>query len=161
MKYLIVFSSSHGTTEKASQLLCKYFDGEIDLVDLNKGEPQLDFQLYDRIIIGGSIHMGSIQRKVKQFIDAHFETLLMKNIGLFLCCMNEGELAKQQFNAVYPLKLREHSKVNGLFGGELLFSQMNFLERQIIKKIKGISSDVSNLNENSIKEFANSFHLKD
>ncbi|WP_216829600.1 flavodoxin domain-containing protein [Alkalihalobacterium elongatum] len=155
MKCLIVFSSSHGTTEKASMLLCHFLKCDVQLIDLNQCNSQPDITEYDTIIIGGSIHLGSIQKKVKQFIKSNFEKLLTKRVALFLCCMNEGELAKVQFNKVYPLELRKHSIANGLFGGELLFSQMNFLERQIIKKVKGISGDVTNLNEKSIKAFAN------
>ncbi|MDE5414426.1 MAG: flavodoxin domain-containing protein [Bacillaceae bacterium] len=160
MKCLIVYSTSHGTTEKASKLLSHYFEGNVELVDLNRSIFQPKIDRYDTIIIGGSIHLGTIQKKVRQFIKANLDQLLTKRVGLFLCCMNEGELAKEQFNKVYPVQLREHSFANGLFGGELLFSQMNFLERQIVTKVKGISSDVTNLNEESIRAFAKQMNEK-
>ncbi|WP_209123782.1 flavodoxin domain-containing protein [Alkalihalobacillus sp. BA299] len=157
MKYLIVFSSLHGTTEKAAHHICEYFKNDVELVDLYNEAPLRELEIYDVIIIGVSIHLSSIQRQVKQFLKTNLDILLTKKVGLFLCCMNEGELAKEQFNKAFPSELREHSIANGLFGGELLFSQMNFLEQQIIQKVKGISSDITNLNENSIKAFATKF----
>jgi menaquinone-dependent protoporphyrinogen oxidase len=42
----------------------------------------------------------------------------------------------------------------GLFGGELLVSKMNFFERQIVKKVDGITADQSHLDMEAIYEFA-------
>ncbi|SHI45248.1 Flavodoxin domain-containing protein [Desulfosporosinus lacus DSM 15449] len=79
---------------------------------------------------------------------------MTKRLGLFLCCMFEGEKAAQQFETTYPKELREHSKANGLFGGEFMVSKMNFIERQIVKKVAGATSDVSKINVEEIERFA-------
>lgn len=83
---------------------------------------------------------------------------MTKHLGLFLCCMFEGEKAEQQFEATYPKELREHSSANGLFGGEFMISKMNFLERQIVKKVAGVTSDVSKINVEEIERFANKYN---
>lgn len=153
MNSLIVYCSSHGTTEKAARILGDYLDGDVKLIDLRENNV-LDLTPYDAVIIGGSIHVGNIQRKVKKFISEHHTELFTKKIGLFLCCMFEGEKAKEQFEQAFPQDLRERSISNGLFGGEFLVSRMNFLERQIVKKVAGVKVDTSNINEVSIKEFA-------
>jgi menaquinone-dependent protoporphyrinogen oxidase len=77
-----------------------------------------------------------------------------KWVGLFLCCMKEGEIAIEQFNNAFPVELRKNSVALGLFGGEFLFSKMNYIEKQIVKKVTGVSSEQSNLDVEAIKLFA-------
>lgn len=157
MKTAIVFSSSHGTTEKAAHLLKENLVGEVELIDLRK-QPNPDIGEYNPVIIGSSIHAGSMQAKVKNFIGKNQNVLLDKKIGLFLCCMYEGDEAKKQFEKGYPEELREAAISHGLFGGEFIFSKMNFIERKIIKKISGVTSDVSKLDHDAIKKFAGEFN---
>jgi menaquinone-dependent protoporphyrinogen oxidase len=153
MKSLIVYCSSHGTTERAAQILRESLAGEVTIVDLKK-KSVLDLASFDVVVIGGSIHAGNIQRKVKQFIQDQLPVLLTKKVGLFLCCMHEGEQANLQFEQAFPKELREKSLSNGLFGGEFNFARMNFLERQIVKKVAGVKEDKSTFNEAIIHQFA-------
>ncbi len=156
MKTAIIFASTHGTTEKSATLLSNYLGGDTIIIDLKKNKTPL-INNYDEIIIGGSIHAGMMQRKVTKFIKNNDTELKAKKIGLFLCCMHEGEKAEEQFKLAFPEDLRTHSVANQIFGGEFLFGKMNFLEKAIIKKMKGDTEDVSNLNEAVIKQFAETF----
>jgi menaquinone-dependent protoporphyrinogen oxidase len=153
MKSLIVYCSSHGTTEKAVRFLSEGLKGEVLAVDLKREKVKYDLRDYDTVIIGGSIHVGNIQRKIKQFISHNLVPLLEKEVGLFLCCMRDGETAIEQFNNAFPQELRKNSAAMGLFGGEFLLSEMNFLEKQIVKKVSGATIDQSNLDYDAIKEF--------
>lgn len=156
MRTLIVYCSSHGTTKKAAEKLKDLLEGPVQLVDLKaEKEPKLDS--FDAVIIGGSIHAGHIQMKLKKFMDKQAPLLLAKRLGLFLCCMREGEIAEEQFNRAFPERLREHAITHGLFGGEFLVSKMNIVERKIIRKVNGVTKETSKLSEPSIKEFATSF----
>jgi menaquinone-dependent protoporphyrinogen oxidase len=56
--------------------------------------------------------------------------------------------------SLLPQELRKNSTAMGLFGGEFLISEMNFLEKQIVKKVSGATIDQSNLDYEAIKEFA-------
>lgn len=154
MNCLIVYCSSHGTTEKAVRFLSESLKGEVLAVDLKREKATFDLALFNTVIIGGSIHAGNIQRKIKQFIKNNYEILLEKEIGLFLCCMYDGQTAIEQFNNAFPQELRKNSIAMGLFGGEFLLSEMNFLEKQIVKKVSGATIDQSNLDYEAIKEFA-------
>ncbi|RXI95531.1 flavodoxin [Anaerobacillus alkaliphilus] len=155
MDTVIIYASSHGTTEKAAKMLGQKITGQVTIIDLKKIK-NLDLEEFDQVIIGGSIHAGMIQRKVTNFMKRFENELLAKRLGLFLCCMREGESANVQFEQSYPQVLREHSKANGLFGGEFLFGKMNYIEKTIIKKMKGDTEDVSTLDEKAINEFAKS-----
>ncbi|WP_144549815.1 flavodoxin domain-containing protein [Bacillus sp. X1(2014)] len=154
MKCLIVFCSSHGTTEKAVRFLSESLKGEVQTIDLKREKVKFDLRNFDTIIIGGSIHAGNIQRKIKHFITHNYDTLLEKEVGLFLCCMHGGETAIEQFNHAFPQELRKNSAAMGLFGGEFLLSEMNFIEKQIVKKVSGATIDQLNLDYEAIKEFA-------
>lgn len=157
MKTLIVFSTSHGTTEKAAQLLQEQLKGEVELVNLKKcSNPNL--ASYHSIILGSSIYAGSVKSRVKQFLKQNQSLLMTKQLGLFLCCMYEGEKSKKQFETAYPKEIRDHAIAKGLFGGEFKVSNMNFIERQIVKKVAGVTSDVSNLKVDDIKGFAEIFN---
>lgn len=154
MKTLIVYCSSQGTTEKAVSVLCENIEGEVLAVDLKRDKILFDLEDYDGVIIGGSIHAGEIQRKIKQFIKQHHDELLEKEVGLFLCCIRDGDIAVEQFNRAFPQDLRKNSVAMGLFGGEFLVSKMNFFERQVVKKVDSVIKDESHLNLNAIMEFA-------
>ncbi|HEY2420662.1 MAG TPA: flavodoxin domain-containing protein [Neobacillus sp.] len=154
MTSLIVYCSSHGTTEKAVSILSEILEGEVYSVDLKQESLKMDLSNFDNIIIGGSIHAGNIQRKIKQFIRLYHDELMEKWVGLFLCCMKEGDSAIEQFNNAFPVELRKNSVALGLFGGEFLFSKMNYIEKQIVKKVTGVSTEQSNLDVEAIKLFA-------
>jgi menaquinone-dependent protoporphyrinogen oxidase len=68
--------------------------------------------------------------------------------------MEEGEKAQVQFANAYPAELREHASATGLFGGEFNLDMMNFLEKAIVKKVAGVTDNVSKINEEQIKKFA-------
>jgi menaquinone-dependent protoporphyrinogen oxidase len=153
MKTVIIFASSHGTTARAAKMLGEKLGGYVTIVDLKKTNlPEI--KDYETVILGGSIHAGMMQRKVTKFIKLKEKELLTKKVGLFLCCMHEGDEANAQFELAYPEELRNYSIANGLFGGEFMFAKMNFIEKAIIKKVKGVTEDVSKLDEIAINEFA-------
>ncbi len=160
MSTAIVYITKHGCTGKASRILGEKLGNDVTVINLKSdGEP--DLSLYDTVIVGGSIHVGKIQRRIKKFIEKHREELLTKRIGLYLCCMYEGETAEKQFEEAYPLELRDHACAIGLFGGEFDFSKMNFFERMIVKKVASIEESVSRLDPGAIEEFARKISAAD
>ena len=152
MQTLIVYASKHGCTEKCAMKLMEKLKGQIDLASL-KTKPKINFEKYDTIIIGGSIHAGRIQKRVKEFCGKHADQLLTKKLGLFLCCMEEGDTARKQFDEAFPEDLRNHAKATGLFGGEFNFEKMNAIERAIIRKIVKPDQSVSKIDEEAIEAF--------
>ncbi len=153
MKTLIVYMTHHGTTKKVvDHLLSLLGEGETTVVNLNEvSDP--DLSPYACVIVGGSIHVGQIQGKVKRFCEFHKDQLLQKRLGLFLCFMNK-ELAQQEFENAYSAELRTHATAHGLFGGELLFEKMNFLERFMTRMIAKENKSRSAIDYEAIEKFA-------
>ncbi|TSA29246.1 MAG: flavodoxin [Bacteroidetes bacterium] len=152
MAKLIVYMTSHGCAEKAANLIGDMLPGEVRVVNLeNTDPPPLDS--FDTVIIGGSIRIGSIQKRIRKFCDKQIETLLKKQIGLYICCMYEDEKARVQLLNNYPEVLVNHAKATGVFGGELDFNAMNAFEKMIIRDVIGITVNISLFDEKAVREF--------
>ena len=152
MRTAIIYASKHGTTAKVAHKIQQGLGEEnAQLFNLKK-DKHFDLTQFDQIIIGGSIRAGQIQKRVKDFCEKQTPVLLQKRLGLFLCCMYESE-AENQFDNVYPERLRSHAISKGLMGGEFLFEKMNFVEKTLVKRIAGVDETVSKINYEHINRF--------
>jgi menaquinone-dependent protoporphyrinogen oxidase len=140
-------------------MLKEKIGGDIDLVNL-KLNPKPDLNAYATVIIGGSIHAGSVQSAVKNFCQEHMSMLLQKQLGLYLCCMEEGDKAQKQFEEAYPKELRQQALASGCLGGEFDFKRMNFMEKFVIKNFIKVKESVSKINHQTIDEFAEKMKIK-
>ncbi len=155
MKTLIVYASSHGTTEKVANIIKEKLDSStVQTINL-KSKQKIDLSNYETVIIGGSIHAGSMQSEVKNFIKENTITLMEKRVALFLCCMNEKE-EQAEFNNSYPELIRNHSSYNAIVGGEYIFEKMNFIEKFLVRKIAGATSTLPKLRYNEIDNIVKS-----
>ena len=158
METAIIYASSHGTTEKiARQIQDGLGDDSTRLINL-KETRTVDLSLFDTLIIGGSIHAGQMQGRVKTFCKKNMVDLLQKRVGLFMVGMNEPEF-ETEFNNAFPELLRNHAITSKCVGGEFLFEKMNFLEKLIVKKVSGISQNISKIDENKIAELVKEINL--
>ena len=153
MNTLIAYGTKYGCTEKCAKALAEKIRGEVDLCNLKTQEVK-ELSKYDNVIIGGSIYIGKIQRQVEEFSSKNLNLLKEKRVGLFICGMREEELAETELNDSFPQELLDKAIAKEFFGGEFVFSRMNFLERFIVKKIAKINSDTSNILEENINRFA-------
>lgn len=149
----IVYMSKHGTTNKVALLIKELMvEKDITLINLDK-QSTPDLSQCNRIIIGGSIHIGMIQKKIQLFCRQNQAVLKAKPCGLFLCCMYEGDKATEQFNRAFPEEIRAAAKSKALMGYELHFDRMNLIDRTITKKITGYSEFMSQINHNELNRF--------
>lgn len=158
MKTLIVYASSHGTTEKVANFIREKLDSTTTQVVNLKKMSKIDLSGYETIIIGGSIHAGGIQSEMKKFIKENTINLMEKRVALFLCCMNEKE-EQTELNNNYPELLRNHSTYNAIVGGEYIFERMNFIEKFLVRKIAGANSSVSKLRYNEIENLVTALKI--
>jgi len=153
MKTAIIFATKHGCTDKCAQTLSNELDSLNKIINVELGD-NINLSDYDKVILGGSIHAGMLNKKLKSFIAKNSEELLGKKLGLFLCCMYEGEKALEQFQSVFPEQIRNKAIAHGLFGGAFDFDKMNFIEKAIVKKVANVEESVSRINYSNIKSFA-------
>jgi len=157
MKTAIVYDTSHGTTEKVANMIAS-FNSSIEIFNLKENK-NINLDEFDQVIIGGSIHVGKIRRRVKEFCLKNLDKLLQKRVGLYLCAMNEPEY-ENELKLAFPEELRNHAVIKKVVGGEFLFDRMNFLERFIVKKISGINETTSKLDEKGIMQIVDEMGLR-
>lgn len=149
----IIFMSKHGTTQKVALLIKELLMAEdVNLIDLGLQE-KVDLTNCERVVIGGSIHMGQIQKPVQNFCRQYAGVLTSKKLGLFLCCMYEGEKAAEQFNNAFPEEILAAAQCKALLGYELNFDRMNIVERALTKKITGHTESMSHINQQELNHF--------
>jgi menaquinone-dependent protoporphyrinogen oxidase len=154
MKTLIVYATKTGFVTECVEKLSGQLTGEVDKINLTGRPPAIDPGRYDRIIIGGSIRAGKIQKVVRKFCAVHTPLLVTKRLGLFIVCLEPPEKAGHYIDESYPRSLVVHSKAKGCFGGAAYYERMSPLERFIIKKISGMDKSFSKPNDPGIRDFA-------
>ncbi len=160
MKSMVIYATKYGCTEKAAKILQSKLEGETLIVNIMKEKvPPLDS--YDIVILGGSIYMGKIQKELTNYITGNLPVLLKKRTGLFLCAGSpKVEERAKELAAVFPSELYAHSIGKEVFGYEFNFEKLNFLDKIIMKAVKGDKSNPSDLSEEKIGSFAKAMALK-
>ncbi|PID91085.1 MAG: flavodoxin [Bacteroidetes bacterium] len=128
LKTLIAYSTSLGCTEQCASKLKEGLGEGVDMIRISRRR-RFKLDPYDSIIIGGSICEGMIQRSVLKFCEQNLDTLLQKEIGLFICCGDSDVDEKALFQRAFPRRLIEHALASGFFGGELNYKKMNLLQK--------------------------------
>ncbi len=157
MSTLIIYMSKHGCAEKAARIINGHLaDSDVSIIDL-KTKAEIDLDRYDTIIIGGSIYLGSLQKGLRRFCEKNLPVLLTKRIGLFICCMNQGEAARKHYESVFVESLRSRAVAAGFFGGELDFEQLSLIEKSVLGQAVNITESVSRFDETAVRDFAAKF----
>jgi len=133
MKTLIAYSTTLGCTEQCASKLKEEIGEGVDLYRISRRR-KINFDQYSTVIIGGSIHEGMIQHAVRKFCEDNLKTLLKKEVGLFICCVDPGESEDELLKTVYPDELLSHALAKSYFGGELNFKKMNLMQKIMTRK---------------------------
>lgn len=155
MKTLIIYATKHGTTKKIANMIAKKLKTSDDVELINvKDIKKYNLRVFDKVIIGGSIHAGDIQKNIKKFCEDNKDELKEKQLGLFITCMfNDENIKEEQLHKAYSKELRDASKAQSVFGGEFLFEKMNFIEKMMVKIIAKTNKTTSKINKDEIEKF--------
>ncbi|BCJ96327.1 flavodoxin [Anaerocolumna cellulosilytica] len=157
MKSIILYTTRYGcTAEVAKQIQGKLASDCKSINIVTERVPSLD--PFDNIILGGSIYIGKIQKELTSFAISNLKELLSKNIGLYLCAgaPQEEELNKELLGA-FPKELFEHAIAKDVLGYAFTFEKMRFLDRFIMKKIKGDVVSTTKYFDERIARFTQNF----
>jgi menaquinone-dependent protoporphyrinogen oxidase len=153
MKTIIIYATKHGSVENAVNLLKGKLEGEVKLVNImNQEAPTL--AEYENVILGGSIYVGKIQKRFSKYIEKHLSELLTKRVGLFICAAQQEDIREKELIDSYPEELFQHALCKEIFGYEIHYEDMNFIEKRVVSSIMGHKSDYSELSESKIDSFA-------
>lgn len=150
MKTAIIYATSHGTTENVAKQIKNGLGNDVQLFNLRQNK-KVDLSSFEQVLVGGSIHAGQIQGCVKTFCNKNMVELLQKRVALFICGMNKPDF-ETELNNAFPELLRKHAVCSTVVGGEFLFGKMNFIEKLIVRKVSGVSKDVSKIDDSKVNE---------
>ncbi|GAA0737294.1 flavodoxin domain-containing protein [Clostridium oceanicum] len=154
MKSIIIYSTKYGSAEKASELLKENMVGEVELVNIMK-QTVPDIKGYDNVILGGSVYIGKIQKKLTNYINENIDELLKKRIALFICSGSlDKKIIQKYIKELFNPKLYNKAICTDTFGYEICFEKMNFIEKFMMKKMKKSTESEYCLNKENIKRFA-------
>lgn len=154
MKTIIIYATKYGYTEDCVQEMKSQLQGDVLTVNILT-EKISSLDAFDNVIIGGSIYMGHVQKKLKAFCENNISALLEKRVALFLCC-GLPENFEQNLVSAFPSELREIAVARECFGGELRTQKMKGPDKIISGLMKKVAADqgkaeVIKLPENIVK----------
>ena len=114
MRVLIAAAGRSGFTLHAAVRLCSLME-DAQAVDLCLSNP--DPAAYDGVIVGGSIRMGRLHRKAREFMTLHQETLLRRPLCCFVCCAF-ADRAQEYIEKEFPPDLLDHAETALWLGGQ-------------------------------------------
>lgn len=153
MTSVIIYATKHGSVEHAVQLLKEKMEGEVKLVNImNEEAPSLTE--FESVILGGSIYVGRIQKQLTKYMEKHLAELLTKRVGLFICGAQQEDIREKELNDSFPKELSQHAQCKEVFGYEIHYDDMNFIEKKVVGSILGHKNDYSELSEAKIEQFA-------
>lgn len=150
---MIIYATKHGSVENAVKLLTEKLEGKVTVINImNEDPPELNE--YENVILGGSIYVGKIQKRLSKYIVKHLSELLTKRIGLFICAAQEEEIREKELIESFPEMLFEHAVCKEIFGYEIHYDDMNFIEKKVVGSILGHKSNYSELSDAKIDSFS-------
>lgn len=86
MKVLIVYATRNGVSKKTAEMLAEKLQNfsDTDIYDINNDPPSPAG--YDVAVVGGSIRMARLGKKLKRYIKANAATLSSMESAAFICC---------------------------------------------------------------------------
>ena len=86
MKILIVYASKNGVAKKSAEKLSAELSAtnEISLFDINENPPAPNE--FDVVVLGGSIRMTKLNKKLKKYLKEHLTVISEKHSAFFICC---------------------------------------------------------------------------
>lgn len=135
MKILIIYATKGGVSKRCAEMLCEKLKSnafDITLCDIETGAPSPEG--FDVAVIGGSIRMGSINKKLKKYLKTYTSALLSIDSALFLCCGYT-----ENFDDYVLLNFPRHlvpSLGMHYFGGELKPEKLKGFDKFVVKMVR-------------------------
>ncbi|SFG84156.1 flavodoxin domain-containing protein [Sporolactobacillus nakayamae] len=157
MKTVILYATKYGSTEEVARRLREQLDGEVDLVNVVMDSFHAPVS-YDTVILGGSVYMGKIQKQLTNYIRKNIDVLEQKRIGLFICAAHPEEKKRIiELQQAFPTSLNQRATAKAVLGYTINFDKMSFIDKFIMRKIKGDNKNVAEFYDDRIKSFSASF----
>lgn len=134
MKILIVYASKNGVSKKAAECLASELlaSHDVQIYSINDSPPAPND--FDVVVLGGSIRMTKLNKKLKKYLSTHLETISNMPSAFFFCCgiIRDWEDYKA---TELPSKIKFSLGVE-CFGGELKPDKLKGLDKILVKAMR-------------------------
>lgn len=133
MNTMIIYSSKYGCTKDCANYLKSGLSGSAVLTDIDHETIDASvLEHYDTVILGSSIYIGAISKKMKTLCKDYMVLLSRKRLGIFVCC-GFKEQSNEYFTANFPPELLKSAIIMKEFGGEARTDKMKFFDKFVMK----------------------------
>lgn len=153
MKSIIIYATRYGSAAETARRIQKELGGDCTLVNImTEKVPSID--AFDTVILGGSIYIGKVQKQLTAFAMTNLKQLLSKRVGLYLSAgTQKQEDRDKELQGAFVPELFAHAVTKDVLGYAFAFEKMRFLDRLIMKKIKGDAVSASEFFDERISKF--------
>lgn len=146
-KYVLLYSTVDGHTKKICERLAAIFESSgysADAIELHN-ELDLDFELFDRVIIGASIRYGKHRPEVVAFIERNREAIEARK-GAFFSVNAVARKADKNESGTNPYVRKFFERTEwqpvaiGVFGGRIHYAKYGFVDRTMIRFIMWLTN---------------------
>lgn len=134
MKTLIIYSTKGGVSRQCAEMLADKLSPsiEVDIYDIQDNPPSPED--FDVAVIGGSIRMGALNKKLRAYLKANASALSNMPTAIFMCCgftESFDDYVKMQISPSITASLGVHC-----FGGELKPEKLKGLDKLIVRIVR-------------------------
>ena len=134
MKLLIAYTSKNGVAKRCAEMLAQNLPApvEYDIVDLSVSTPELCS--YDAAVLGGSIHFGGFNKKLKRFLKDNKGAISSLPTAVYICCglpHRYDEYAEIALPRGFEPSLGVYH-----FGGELKPDKLRGFDKLVVKNLR-------------------------
>lgn len=137
MRTLIVYSSTYGFTKDCVEDLKGQLNESAVAINLESESPP-PIDSFDAVLLGSSVYMGQLSKKLKAFASDHKTALEAKPLCLFLSCGIPGSF-DEALRSGFPEALVNHALTAQCFGGELRIDKMKLGHKLLTSVMKKAS----------------------
>lgn len=125
----------------------------MELWPVTRGVPA--WQTYDVVLFGGPVYFGRWTPRVVRLVERHGQALAgHPAVGAFVVSLSPRAAALKYFSLGLPRFLKGKLGHVACFGGAIDWKRLSWWERLVLKKVRGIETDASNLDLPAIRALA-------
>lgn len=172
-RYLVVYSSQEGQTEKIAKFLereLRSLDAPVDVFGVQEIPRDLQLSQYSNVIIGGSVHFGRYSKDLRDWVRDHLNDLGRMNSAFYSVCLGIQEdspvVREAEKSIVFDFFRETGWSPNRwtIFAGALHYSRYGWLKKRLMKMIAAKAGentrtdrDYEYTNWADVKRFVNEF----
>jgi len=153
MKTLVVYDSRHGFTKRCLDLLSTEVPGTELWPVRRKGTPE--WKNFDAVVFGGPVYLGRWSPRLVRFLATQASALAAgPKLAGFVVSLSPRAAALGYFDRGLPPALAGKVGPVACFGGAIVWNDLAWWEKFLLKRFRGIETDASNLDLGEIQALA-------